>query len=221
LKQWDEVLYYAKRLEKMAKSEEVYGRAFIYQGFALIRLDSSLDEVLAIIDRYEKVNDYYADISVGNRYVTLIVFGKLSYVDDYYNWLKNRDDVYAGLARVIETYVKLGRFDDAYHVVASHQNEIEEMSKSTNMFIQHSYLDYCYAYALLKCETNKATEGLNDLIDVALKVKNSGIQEKFNECLLAIWHYKEYLTQELEDKYLQLLAKNINHRNTVSSLKSS
>lgn len=222
LKQWDEVLHYAKRLEKMAQSEDFYGRALIYQGFALTRLDSSLDEVLAIIDRYEKIDDYYAEISVGNRYVTLIVFGKLAYVDDYYNWLKNRDDVYAGLARVIETYVKLGRLDDATNVIARHQNEIDDMSKSSNLFKQHLYLDYCYAHALLKCETNSFNEGLNELIDVAMKVKNSGIHEKFKQCLLAIWQYREYLTPPLEEKYLNLLTTNNQQQKLREiSLKSS
>ncbi|WP_218276353.1 hypothetical protein, partial [Pseudomonas sp. FW305-BF6] len=70
LKDWDKVFHYAKRLEKIAKLDQHYGYALVYQGFALTRLSHSLKEVLNVIDKYEKVNQYFSDIAIGNRFVT-------------------------------------------------------------------------------------------------------------------------------------------------------
>ncbi|WP_088042658.1 helix-turn-helix transcriptional regulator [Bacillus sp. EAC] len=208
LKQWDKVLHYANRLEKIAKIEDHYGKALLYQGFALTRLGSSLDEVLDLINRYGKINEYFAEIAIGNRFVALIDFGQLHYADEYYNWLKTRDDVHVGLPRILESYVKLGRIENAKELIKHHEKEINEMAISSNLFTQQLYFDYCFALSLLKCEERSFIEGLNDLIEVANKVKNVGIFEKFKQCLLAIWHYKEYLTPELEEKYLHLLRPN-------------
>ncbi|MGG0175597.1 hypothetical protein [Gottfriedia acidiceleris] len=206
LKQWDDVLHYAKRLEKTAKIKDHVGRALMYQAFALTRLGSNIEEVLSLIERYEKINDYYADIAVGNRYVAYIDFGDLHVVDSYYDWLQNRDDFYVGVPRIIESYVKLGRLDEATKFIEKYQNQIIKMKDSSNLYIQHLYLDYCYAHGLLKCETNKLNEGLDDLLNVALKVKKAEIHERFQKCLLTVWHYRDFLNKELEGKYIQILS---------------
>lgn len=205
LKEWDKVLHYAKRLEKIAKNPENYGHALVYQGFALTRLSSSLMEVLQIIEKYSKVNEYFAEIAMGNRYVALIDFGEIQYVDDYYNWLKNRDDLFVGLPRIIESYVKLGRLETASKIINTHEKELTEMATSPNLFKQHLFLDYCYAQALLKCEKKYFVDGLNDLINVARRVKNAGILEKFNKCLLSIWNYRDHLTAQLDKNYMEML----------------
>lgn len=206
LRDWDKVLHYAKRLEKIGQKEEHYGYALVYQGFALTRLGDSLEEVLNVIDKYEKVNQYFAEIAIGNRFVARIDFGEVEHVDEYYEWLKTRDDLYVGLPRILESYVKLGRFESALRLILSHEKEITEMAKSPNLFQQQLYLDYCYANALLKCESEEYNDGINELIEVARTVKNAGIFEKFKKCLLAIWHYRTYLTDELNLKYIQMLS---------------
>ncbi|PEL14031.1 helix-turn-helix transcriptional regulator [Bacillus sp. AFS017336] len=206
LKDWDEVLHYAKRLEKMAKLKDHVGRALMYQAFALTRLGSKLEEVLHLIEKYEKINAYYADIAVGNRFVAQLDFGNLHVVDSYFSWLRDRDDFYVGIPRIIESYVKLGRLDDAERFIEKYGEQIGEMSNSTDLFKQHLYLDYCYALGVLKCEKNKVNEGLDEILNVALKVKNTEIHERFQKCLLAIWHYRDSLSKELEEKYIQILS---------------
>ncbi len=206
LKDWDEVLHYAKRLEKMAKIKDHVGRALMYQAFALTRLGGKLEDVLNIIKKYEKINAYYADIAVGNRFVAHIDFGNLHVVDSYFNWLLNRDDFYVGIPRIIESYVKLGRLEEAENFIEKYDEEIVELSNSPDLFKQHLYLDSCYAIGLLKCEENKINEGLDEILNVALKVKNSEIHERFQKCLLAIWHYRDFLSEELEEKYIQILS---------------
>ncbi|MGG2025883.1 helix-turn-helix domain-containing protein [Gottfriedia sp. S16(2024)] len=206
LKQWDEVLHYAKRLEKIAKIKDHIGRALMYQAFALTRLGNNLDEVLNLIDRYEQINDYYADLAAGNRYVAQIDFGNIQVVDSYKNWLQSRDDFYVGIPRILESYVKLGRLEDAENFIENHYDQIVDMSNSKNLLKQHIYIDYCYALGLLKCETNKINEGLDEILNVALKVKNSEIHERFQKCLIAIWHYRDFLSKELEEKYIRILS---------------
>ena len=206
LKEWDKLLYYAKRLEKIAKNKDHYGRALMYQCIALRNLDKNKEDVLELIDRYEKVNEYFAEIAVGNRFVALIDFGELHYVDDYYEWIKDREDLYVGIPRILEAYVRLGRFNDALNLINSHGTEIAALESSADLFKQQLYLDYSFALALLKCETSMYIEGLDAFIVAAMKMKNVGMYEKVNQCLLAIWHYKEFLTPQLEIKYIQLLS---------------
>jgi hypothetical protein len=178
----------------------------MYQCIALRKLDKNKEDVMELIDRYEKVSEYFAEIAVGNRFVALIDFGELHYVDDYYEWIKDRDDLYVGIPRILEAYVRLGRFDDALKLINSHGTEIAALESSADLFKQQLYLDYSFALALLKCETSMYIEGLDDFIVVAMKMKNVGMYEKINQCLLAIWHYKEFLTPKLEIKYIQLLS---------------
>ncbi|XRG78801.1 helix-turn-helix transcriptional regulator [Rossellomorea sp. GAMAL-10_SWC] len=206
LRDWDEVLHYAKRLERMAKIKDHVGRALMYQAFALTRLGGKLEDVLNLIEKYEKINAYYADIAVGNRYVAHIDFGNLHVIDSYFNWLRDREDFYVGIPRIIESYVNLGRLDDAENFIEKYEEKIVEMSNSPDLFKQHLYLDYCYALGLLKCEEDKINEGLDEILNVALKVKNSEIHERFQKCLLAIWHYRDFLSEELEEKYIRILS---------------
>ncbi len=205
IKQWDEVLHYAKRLEKITKKEDHYGRALMYQCFALTRKGGSIEEVLALIQRYEKINDYYAEIAVGNRLVALIDLGEYAYVDDYLEWLRDREDVHTGIPRILETLVKQGRLLDAEDVIKRFQSEITEMASSSHFFKQQLYVDYCYAHAFFQCEKGRYSEGLIEFIKVAKNVKNSGIHEKFKKCLLRIWHYRTFLTPELEAEFLEVL----------------
>ncbi|MFB7140756.1 helix-turn-helix domain-containing protein [Gottfriedia sp. NPDC056225] len=218
LKQWDKVFHYAKRLEKIAQIEDHYGRALMYQCFALTRLGGSLDEVMAIIDQYEIINEYYSDIAIGNRFVALIDFGELNYVDEYRNWLRNRTDQFVGIPRILEAYVKLGRLEDATDIIYHHENEMIKLKLSSTLNQQNLYLDYCYAFSLYKCERKEYTAGLNELIDVAERAKNIGIFEKFKQCLIAIWKYRNYMTPELEQRYIKLLSLNENQQNQLNYL---
>ncbi|QKE76015.1 hypothetical protein HPK19_24685 (plasmid) [Arthrobacter citreus] len=206
LKQWDEVLIYAKRLEEMAIIKDHLGRALMYQAFALTRLGGSLEEVLSLIDKYEKINDYYADLAVGNRYVALIDFGNINVVDSYYSWICNRDDVHVGIPRIIECYVKLGRLEDAEIFIKKYQDQIAQLSDTSNFHMKHLYMEYRYAVGLLKCKTNKLHEGLDALLNVASEVKNDKIYGDFQKCLLAIWDYRNSLDNELESKYIRALS---------------
>ncbi|QKE76010.1 hypothetical protein HPK19_24650 (plasmid) [Arthrobacter citreus] len=205
LREWDEVLHYAKKLEKITKNEDYLGRSLMYQAFALTRLGGNLEDVLNKIETYSKINDHYAEIAAGNRYVAHIDFGNLDVIDTYYNWLIKRDDFFIGIPRIIECYVKLGRFKDAEIVIEKHQDQIEAMSSSSNLFIQHLYLEYRYAIGILKCETNNTHLGIEELLKLALKLKNAENREEFRKCLLAIWNYRRFFNRELEEKYMKLL----------------
>lgn len=213
LKDWDKVYHYAKRLEKIASLDEHYGYALVYQGFALTRLSPSLEDVLTVIDKYEKVNQYFAEIAIGNRYVARIDFGELEYADEYYEWLKYREDLCVGLPRILEAFVKMGRFECASQLLKRHEKELCSLANSSNLYQQQLYLDICYATALLKCEMNDYSNGLNELLDVAVKVKNAVILEKFKKCLLAIWHYRKHLTDGQDDKYTNMLSDERIHYN--------
>ncbi|PEL07360.1 helix-turn-helix transcriptional regulator [Bacillus sp. AFS017336] len=206
LKQWDEVLRYAKRLEKMTENKDHVGRALMYQAFALTRLGGKLEDILNLIEKYEKIDAYYANIAIGNRYVAHIDFGNLYVVDSYFNWLCNQDEFYVGIPRIIESYVKLGRLEDAVNFIVKYNNQIVEMSTSTELFKEQLYLDYSYALGLLKCETDKINDGLDELLNVALKAKKSDNRERFYKCLLAIWQYQNYISEELEEKYIWILS---------------
>ena len=89
------------------------------------------------------------------------------------------------------------------------------MAISSNLYKQQLYLDFCYAQSLLKCENKQYIEGLNDLINVARKVKNVGIIEKFKLCLLSIWHYRDHLTDQLNEDYIQMLSEDRNQANNL------
>ncbi|MFB7142369.1 helix-turn-helix domain-containing protein [Gottfriedia sp. NPDC056225] len=206
LKQWDEVLSFAKRLEKMTKSKDHLGRALMYQAFALTRLGGSLKEVLNLINKYEGISDYYADLAVGNRYVARIDFGDFHVVDSYYRWIRNRDDVHVGIPRIIECYVKLGRLEDAEMFIEKFHDRIDELSNSSNLQMKHLYLDYQYAIGLLKCKTKRYYEGLEALLNVASKVKSDKIQGDFQKCLRTIWDYRKFLNKELEETYIRALS---------------
>lgn len=203
--QWDKVLYYSKILEGLAKEGEFYGRALLYQGFALKRIGGSLKEVLDIIDRYAKVNDYYTDIAVGNRFLTLLDYGKFEYVDSYLNWIEGRDDVFAGLPRILEIYVSQKRFEDAERLVNRFQHIFEELSISNVPFRQHMYLHFRFANALYFCESNQTSKGLHELLDVAYQANKLGVMKRFKQCLQIYWNYKNHIDFEHERKYMQLL----------------
>ncbi|WP_158095033.1 helix-turn-helix domain-containing protein [Gottfriedia luciferensis] len=205
-REWKKTLYYAQRLEKLAEEDEYYGRALLYQSFALRCLGGSLEEVLSLIDRYAQVNEYFAEIAIGNRLVTYIDFGQLDYVDEYFNWLKDRNDIFAGLPRVLEAFVKLSRLEDAKQLITKYQHIINEMAKSNvSSYKQQMYLRFRYAYALYLFECNRISEGLDEVLNVAFNSKKIGIIERFKQCLLIYWKHREHVTSKHEEIYLKLL----------------
>lgn len=202
---WKKVMYYAKILEELAKEGDYYGRALLYQGFALTRLDGSLNEVLSIIERYSKVNDYYADLAVGNRFVTYLEYGHYEHVDDYLNWLKGRDDLFAGLPRVLEVYVILGRLEDAKNLFIEYRHVFENIEGSKEPYKQLMHLHFRFAHAMYQCSQYKFNEGLHEILDIAAKANELGIMKRFKQCLLIFWKYKNRMNSDHERKYLQLL----------------
>ncbi|UPM55428.1 hypothetical protein [Gottfriedia acidiceleris] len=202
---WQKVMDYAKILEKLAKEGDYYGRALLYQGFALLRLGGSLEEVLCIIDRYSKVNDYYSDLAVGNRFVAYLEFGHFEYVDAYLNWLEDRDDMLVGLPRILEVYIKLGRVNDVEILLNRNFHLFEEMALSKEPFKQQMYLQFRYSHALYQCTRNKITEGIHEILDVAITAIELGIAKGYKKCLLMYWNYRHKIDSEHERKYLKIL----------------
>lgn len=203
---WRQVLNYAEKLEKMATEGEYYGRALMYKGFALSRLGASLEKVLSLIDQYSQVNNYYAETAVGNRYAALLDFGKLDYVDEYLSWLEKRDDVYAGLPRIFETYVLLNRIEDAKNLMERFSHVIQDMAVSKEPWLKEKrYLDFRYAFALFQCKSNQYDRGLNVLLEVAESSMRIGNIERFKKCLLAFWEYRTYATPQHDENYCLLL----------------
>ncbi|WP_129691339.1 hypothetical protein [Gottfriedia acidiceleris] len=205
LKKWDEVLHYAKRLEKITSKPEHLGRALLYQCFALTRLGSSLEEVLDKIDQYATINDYFADIAVGNRLVAFINFGHYDYVDDYLKWLSNRDDLYVGIPKILDTFLKMGRISDATHLIEKYNTLLVNLSTSSDLYKQQLYNEYCYFYALFLCEKKEYHRGLIELINVAERLK-SNHSEKFFHTILALWKYRKHFNSEIEEKYIHMLS---------------
>jgi transcriptional regulator with XRE-family HTH domain len=210
--EWGQVLNYAEKLEKMASEGEYYGRALMYKGFALSRLGGTLEEVLRLIKKYAQVNDFYAEIAVGNRYVALLDFGQFEYVDEYLCWLENRDDIYAGLPRIFETYVQINRIEDAKNLIERFKHVIHDMAVSKDPWLKEKrYLDFRYAHALFQCKCNQYDEGLNELLEVADSSMRIGNIERFKKCLLTFWKYRLFATPQHDRKYSQILsAENIN-----------
>ncbi|MGG0175785.1 helix-turn-helix domain-containing protein [Gottfriedia acidiceleris] len=206
LKKWEDVLHYANRLEKISSSPENLGRALLYQCFALSNLGSTLEVILDRIDRYAVINDYYAELAIGNRYVALIEFGQYQYVDDYFNWLSNRDDFYIGVPKILNTFLKMDRLDDANKLIEIYNDELIKLSSSSDLYKQQLYNDYCYHYAIFLCERKDFHSGLIELINVAERSKKNCYSEKFLQSILALWKYRDYFNSEIEGKYIQMLS---------------
>ncbi|PUB08208.1 hypothetical protein, partial [Paenisporosarcina sp. OV554] len=202
--EWKKTLYYARKLEKIAREGEHYGRALVYQSLALQRLGNSLEEVLALIDRYEQVNDYYAGAAIGNRFCVFLDFGQFEYVDEYLNWLEGRDDMFAGLPRVLEAYVHLHRLEDVERLIYRFQNVIQDLAVSIHPHQQQLYLRFRYAYALYHFASKQFSEGLYEVLDVAYAANQIGNRERCKQCILIYWEYREYVTVEHEAMYVKL-----------------
>ncbi|MCP3740277.1 helix-turn-helix domain-containing protein [Rossellomorea sp. BNER] len=204
--QWEEVLYYAERLEGMVKEGEYYARALMYKSFSLARLGGSLEEVLALTAQYAQVNEYFADISAGNRLAAFLDFGHLEYADEYLAWLEGREDTYIGLPKVLEAYVHLNRIEDAKQLLDWYQHIIDDMAVSKETWLkQKMYLDFRYAHALYQCKTLILPEGLNELLNVAYTANQIGNVERFKKCLFIYWKYRHHATPDQKNKYIQLL----------------
>jgi transcriptional regulator with XRE-family HTH domain len=204
---WVQVLNYAEKLKQLATEGEYYGRALMYKSFALARLGASLEEVLDLTMQYAQVNDFFADTAAGNRYVALLDFGKIEYVDEYLSWLENRDDIYAGLPRILESYVRLNRLEDAHRLITRFKHVINDMATSKEPWLKEKmYLDFRYAYALFQCKCNQFEIGLIELLEVAALSNKIGNMARFKKCLLAFWEYRFYATPQHEEKYTQLLS---------------
>lgn len=204
--QWEEVLYYSKRLERMAREGEYYGRALMYKSFALTQLGASMEEVLILIDQYAQVSEYFADVAVGNRYIALLDFGQLEYVDEYIIWLEDRDDLYVGLPRVFETLIQLHRLEDATHLLEKFRHVIIDMAVSKESWLkQKMYLNFLFAHALYQCKRELFPDGLNELLDVAIYANKIGNVKRLQRCLLEYWRHKHLASSEQEEKYMELL----------------
>ncbi|WP_142329215.1 helix-turn-helix transcriptional regulator [Bacillus sp. AFS088145] len=204
---WKKVLYYAKTLEKYAKEGEHYGRALLYQGFALLRLGGSLEDVLFIIDRYSKVNEYFKDLAVGNRFVAYLEFEQYEHVDAYLDWLEGREDLFVGLPRILEIYVKLGRIKDVEHLLNRYFYIFEEIAESKEPFKQQMHLKFRYSHALYQCARNKITEGIHEILDVAITAIELGVAKGYGKCLMMYWNYRHIINSDHEQKYLQILSR--------------
>ena len=134
--QWGEVLYYAERLENMVNEGEYFARALMYKSFALTRLGSSLEEVLALTSQYGQVNEFFADIAAGNRFAAFLDFGKLEYADEYLAWLEDREDIYVGLPKVLEAYVHLNRLEDAKRLLDWYKHIIDDMAEKNDLWLK-------------------------------------------------------------------------------------
>ena len=205
-REWKKSQYYAQRLEKLTRDGEYYGRALLYQSLTLKCLGGSLEDVLTLIDRYAQVNEYYADLAVGNRFVAFLDFDQLEYVDDYLEWLEGRDDIFAGLPRVLEAFVRLNRLDDAEQLLDKYKHIIIEMAASTEpSYKQQMYLRFRYAYSLYLFACKRFSEGLFEVLEVAFTAKKIGIAERFKQCLQIYWKYRDYVTSKHEGLYMNLL----------------
>ncbi|MBO9129478.1 helix-turn-helix transcriptional regulator [Bacillus sp. 165] len=216
--QWKDVLYYAKRLENMVKEGDYYGRALMYQCFALTRLEGSLEDVLALIKQYEQVNEYFAEMAVGNRYVALLDFGKLEYADEYLVWIANREDMYVGLPRIFDAYVSLNRLEDAKELLHRYAHIIEDMAVSKAWLKQKMHLDFRYVHALYLCKGRQFLEGLNELLELMYTTTLIGNTEMLKKCLLVYWEYKEHATAKQVEKYMELLRTRENNEAYLTGL---
>ncbi|MCP3740273.1 helix-turn-helix domain-containing protein [Rossellomorea sp. BNER] len=204
--EWRQVLNYSDKLKKLAPEGDYYGRALMYKGLVLSRIGDSLEEVLNIIDEYSKVSEFYAEIAAGNRYAALLDFGKLEYVDEYLSWLENRDDIYVGLPRIFETFVRLDRLEDAKTLMERFKQVIDDMAESKEPWLKEKMnLDFRYAHALFQCKSSQFEKGLDELVEVADLSNRIGNMERFKKCLLAFWKYRFYATPQHDKKYSQLL----------------
>jgi hypothetical protein len=128
-------------------------------------------------------------------------------VDEYLSWLENRDDIYAGLPRILESYVRLNRLDEAKGLIDRFKLVIDDLAISKEPWLKEKmYLDFRYANALLHCKCKQFERGLMELLEVAALSNRIGNIERFKKCLLAFWQYRFYATPQHEEKYTQLLS---------------
>ncbi|PEL14218.1 helix-turn-helix transcriptional regulator [Bacillus sp. AFS017336] len=204
---WKKVMYYAKKIEKLAVDGEFYGRALLYQGFALLRLGGTLEEILCIIDRYSKVNEFYKELAVGNRYVAYLEFEQYEYVDGYLEWLEDRDDKFVGLPKVLEVYAKLGRINDFESLLNRYLHIFEEVALSKEPYRNQIHLKFRYSHALYQCARNKITEGIHEILDVAITAIELRISKEYAKCLMIFWKHRQKINDEHERKYIQILSR--------------
>jgi len=204
--QWHKALYYAKFLEQSAREGEYYAEGLLYQAFALRRLGGTLEEIIELIDRSSKVNEYYEDIAIGNRFITYINYEKFDCLDQYLSWAEGRNDLYISLPHILEGLVKSERIEDAGLLLNRHQQIFEKVPPNNELRKMKVYLHFRYAVGLYLCARNQIEEGLHELLDVANKAHEFGYLKRFKKCIQVYWKYKYHVNDEHELKFMHLLS---------------
>ncbi|MEH7450880.1 hypothetical protein [Gottfriedia acidiceleris] len=141
---------------------------------------------------------------MGNRLVTYIEFEQLDYLDQCLSWFKESDYFYIALSLIIEGFIKVGRLEEAHQLLNHSQNLFNDFPTTNEP--RRIELYFHYAHALYHCAQNEYEEGLQELLDVASKASELGKIKRFKHCLQIFWKSKNHTTNEIENKFMELLA---------------
>ncbi|XRG78695.1 hypothetical protein V5E38_23670 [Rossellomorea sp. GAMAL-10_SWC] len=130
-------------------------------------------------------------------------------MDQCLSWYKESDYFYIALPLIIEGYVKVGRLEEAKELLNHSQHlfidfpTTKEPRRKIELYL---YLHFHYAQALYQCAQNEFEEGLQELLYVVNKAYKLGNLKRFKQCLQIFWKYKNHTTNEIENKFMELLA---------------
>jgi len=204
--EWNMVWIYARKLEAIASDEKYLGESLLYQCFAL-REWGRYEDALRLTDRYAKINPYYADLAVGNRYFILVRSGRLEFINDLIDRLKERSQVHIGLPVILEACIQEKKYDQAYHYLLEHQSEIEKLEHSPVPHTSKFLLRIYYLHGLICFQKGETRTGIEKIIHAATLAESLGNHDRLKDCMRLLWNYHEYISDVQVAKIRQIMSR--------------
>ncbi|KQL38237.1 hypothetical protein AN960_14930 [Bacillus sp. FJAT-25509] len=61
------------------------------------------------------------------------------------------------------------------------------LAKSKEPFRQEMHLKFRFSHAMYQCARNKITEGIHEILDVAITAIELGVAKGYGKCLMIYW----------------------------------
>lgn len=179
-----------------------------YYAESLMNLSFSLKgagkyhSVYELIDQYSRINDYFFDLSIGNRLLTEIEEGKIDSIDKFFIWGNGRREHMRSIVpTALSAYLKMGKIEEARIFLHDNRELIEYIeSELYTLGIKYriSYNQLMGSYLL---SMNKFEEGLNKLL-IALEWSEHMGNNFRSKKITAVFakHYNK-ASQEQREKY--------------------
>ncbi|OAJ75128.1 hypothetical protein AYJ08_05790 [Brevibacillus sp. SKDU10] len=183
--------YYAESLMNLSFSLKGAGKyPFVYE----------------LIDQYSKINDYFFDLSIGNRLLTEIEEGKIESINEFFKWANGRREHMRSIVpTALSAYLKTGKIKEA--TIFLHDNRelikfIENELYTLGIKYRISYNQLMGSYLLYM---NRFEEGLNKLL-IALEWSEHMGNNFRSKKITAVFakHYNK-ASQEQREKYNSMM----------------